>query len=566
MRDKNRPWRTARTLWILGCGLAMVSGCQPAQEPADEESAVAVAAAPESITEENLRRHVARLSADEMEGRTPGSPGMERARQYLVATLAGFGLEPAFDGEWEQRFDLLGITSETPSSWRFSGGSGDLELAFWEEFIASSGVQAEKATIADAELVFVGYGIQAPEYQWDDYKGVDLNGKVLVMLNNDPEWDESLFEGSRRLYYGRWDYKYESAASQGAVAAIIVHTTPSAGYPWQVVQTGWTGVQFELPAGDEPRLEITSWVTESAARRLAELAGKDLDELVSAARSRDFAPVSLGLSTSLAITNRLEQVDGANVGGVLRGSHAELSEELVVFTAHHDHMGIGEPNETGDAIYNGARDNASGSAAVLAIAEAFSLATAPPARSLLFLFVDAEEQGLLGSEYFARNPTVDAGRIAANINIDGANIWGRTRDIALVGYGKSDLDAVVEAVAASQGRTVKPEQFPDKGSFYRSDQFNFAKIGVPAIYTDNGVEFIGKPEGWGKETIDAWVEIHYHQPSDELTDEWNFDGYVEDTLLLYEAGRRVADDPELPRWNPGDEFEAPRVEALAARP
>ncbi len=566
MRDKNRPWRTARTLWILGFGLAMVSGCQPAQEPADEESAVAVAAAPESITEENLRRHVARLSADEMEGRTPGSPGMERARQYLVATLAGFGLEPAFDGEWEQRFDLLGITSETPSSWRFSGGSGDLELAFWEEFIASSGVQAEKTTIADAELVFVGYGIQAPEYQWDDYKGVDLNGKVLVMLNNDPEWDESLFEGSRRLYYGRWDYKYESAASQGAVAAIIVHTTPSAGYPWQVVQTGWTGVQFELPAGDEPRLEITSWVTESAARRLAELAGKDLDELVSAARSRDFAPVSLGLSTSLAITNRLEQVDGANVGGVLRGSHAELSEELVVFTAHHDHMGIGEPNETGDAIYNGARDNASGSAAVLAIAEAFSLATAPPARSLLFLFVDAEEQGLLGSEYFARNPTVDAGRIAANINIDGANIWGRTRDIALVGYGKSDLDAVVEAVAASQGRTVKPEQFPDKGSFYRSDQFNFAKIGVPAIYTDNGVEFIGKPEGWGKETIDAWVEIHYHQPSDELTDEWNFDGYVEDTLLLYEAGRRVADDPELPRWNPGDEFEAPRVEALAARP
>ncbi len=250
--------------------------------------------------------------------------------------------------------------------------------------------------------------------------------------------------------------------------------------------------------------------------------------------------------------------------GFSRAPIQSSQSEVVVFTAHHDHLGKGEPNEEGDDIYNGALDNASGSASVLAIAEAFSHLPKPPARSLLFLFVDGEEQGLLGSEYFARHPTFEPGRIAANINIDGANIWGRTRDIALVGYGKSSLDAVVEELAGRQGRTVKPEQFPDKGYFYRSDQFNFAKIGVPAIYADSGVDFVDRPAGWGKEQMDAWVEVHYHQPTDELDDSWNFDGYIEDTVLLFEAGQIIAESPELPAWNPGDEFEAGRLEALAA--
>lgn len=563
MLDKNGHRTGTLTTLGLVAIVGVFAACQGSDPATHEGTGDADTLAATTITEQSLRGHIARLSADEMEGRGPGSPGARLARQYLAQTMAGFGLEPAFAGEWEQTFELVGITSQAPETWSMAGAGGNLELEFRSDFIAGSGVQSETAEIADAELVFVGYGIQAPEHDWDDYKGTDLTGKVLVMLNNDPDWDEDLFEGRRRLYYGRWDYKYESAARQGAVAAIIIHTTPSAGYPWQVVQTSWTGTQFELPAGDEPRIQIASWITEEAAQRLVSLAGMDLEELREAARSPEFTPVPLGLTTSLALTNTLERVDGANVGGFLSGSDAQLDKEVVVFTAHHDHLGQGEPNEDGDGIYNGARDNASGSAAVLAMAEAFSRLATPPSRSLLFLFVDAEEQGLLGSEYFARNPTVEPGRIAANINVDGANIWGRTSDIALIGYGKSTLDAVVEEVARGQGRIVKPEQFPDKGHFYRSDQFNFAKIGVPAIYTDNGVDFLDRPEGWGEEQIDAWVEIHYHQPSDELDDTWNLDGFIEDTLLLFDAGRRIADDPELPAWNPGDEFEAARVEALA---
>ena len=564
MRDKNRHWTVVLAGLLLTASWIVSQGCQRSDPPADGASVDSSGVAAKTITADTLRHHVARISADEMEGRSPGTAGTRLARQYLAESMASFGLEPAFEGQWEQTFDLVGITSEAPETWSFTGGNGDLELEFSQDFIASSGVQAETSQIDEAELIFVGYGIQAPEYDWDDFKDTDVTGKVLVMLNNDPNWDDDLFAGDKRLYYGRWDYKYESAAAQGAAAAIIIHTAPSAGYPWQVVQTGWTGPQFELPGGDEPRIQIASWITEDAARRLAALADMDLDELVAAARSIDFEPVNLGLSTSLSLINHLEEVDGANVGGLLRGSDPELQGEVVVFTAHHDHLGTGEPNEDGDDIYNGALDNASGSAAVLAIAETFSRQPTAPARTLLFLFVDGEEQGLLGSEYFARNPSFEPGRIAANINIDGANIWGRTRDIALVGYGKSNLDAVVEEIASRQGRTVKPEQFPDKGYFYRSDQFNFAKIGVPAIYADSGVDFVDRPAGWGKEQMDAWVEVHYHQPTDELDDSWDFDGYIEDTLLFYEAGQIIAESPELPAWNPGDEFEAGRLAALAA--
>lgn len=564
MRDKKTYWKSNVAALSMSSILIGTLGCGNPNSVTRDTTDLASEAESTAITAANLSNHIARLSADEMEGRSPGTPGAVRARQYLAENLQSLGLEPAFEGQWEQTFDLVSITSRAPESWKLEGSGEGLELVFRNDFIATSGVQADIAEIDGAELVFVGYGIQAPEYDWDDYKGADLQGKVLVMLNNDPDWDEALFEGDKRLYYGRWDYKYESAAAQGAAAAIIIHTPLSAGYPWQVVETGWTGAQFELPAGEEPRLQVASWVTEEAAGRITALADRSLDNLVESARSADFAPVPLGITTSLTLTNTLDRVEGANVGGLLPGSDPVLQNELVVFTAHHDHMGIGEPNEAGDDIYNGARDNASGSAAVLAIAEAFTnLSTAPP-RSLLFLFVDAEEQGLLGSEFFAKNPTVEPGRIAANINLDGANIWGRTTDIALVGYGKSSLDAVVEEVAARHGRTVKPEQFPDKGHFYRSDQFNFAKIGVPAIYTDNGIEFVDRPAGWGREQIDSWVEINYHQPSDELNENWNFEGFVDDTLLAFEAAQIIAASPELPSWNPGDEFEAERLKALAA--
>ena len=547
------------------------AACQQSP-PAIEEPEAAVSldlppgveTATEAINEETLKAHTASLSSDEFEGRAPASPGDEKARQYLQDTLASLGLEPgAQDGAWQQRFAIMSITSEAPEVWSFEGQDGSLDLASWDDFIAGSGVQSEKALIDDAELVFVGYGIEAPEYDWDDIKGADLEGKVLLMMNNDPDWDPELFEGDRRLYYGRWTYKYEVAARHGAAGAIIIHTTPSAGYPWQVVQASWTGAQFELPAGDEPRSQVSAWITEEAARSLVAVSGHELDALRESARSRDFQPVPLGITTSLLLNNSIDSVETGNVAGLLEGSDPILKNEVVVYSAHHDHFGIGEPNDEGDNIYNGALDNAAGCGKVLTIADAFTRLPEPPRRSVLFLFVAGEEQGLIGSEYYAKNPTFPPGRIAANVNIDGANIFGRTSDVAYIGFGKSTLDDVVVAAAARQGRTVVGDQFPDRGSFYRSDQFNFSKIGVPAIYADSGTTYIGRPDGWGKEQAEAWESVHYHQPSDEMADDWNFEGIIEDTVLAFEAGLSIAQTEELPSWTPGDEFEAARIQALA---
>jgi Zn-dependent M28 family amino/carboxypeptidase len=430
-------------------------------------------------------------------------------------------------------------------------------------------VQTATAAIDDAQLVFVGYGIEAPEYQWDDFKGVNVKGKVLVMLNNDPDWDPKMFAGNARLYYGRWTYKYESAARHGAAGVIIVHTTPSAGYPWQVVQSSWGGVQFELPAEDEPRIQLKGWATEDAVRRLLKTGGADLDALVKQARSRSFKPVPLNLRTSIRIENEVSRVRTANVAGLLPGSDPRLKDQVVVYSAHHDHFGIGPDlskngDKTGDRIYNGAEDNAAGCSMVLAIARAMTALPERPRRSVLFLFVAGEEQGLLGSKYYSLHPTFAAGKIAANINYDGGNYRGRTKDLTQIGAGKSSLDALAKALVEKQGRTLLPDQNPDKGYYYRSDQFSFAKIGVPALYFDNGYDVIGKPPGWGKKEHEQWTEHVYHQPSDQLTDAWVFDGMIEDATIGFEAGWLIAQAESMPSWNPGDEFEAARKKAIAA--
>ncbi len=425
-------------------------------------------------------------------------------------------------------------------------------------------MQEERVEVEDAEVVFVGYGIQAPEYDWDDYKGADLEGKILLMMNNDPDWDPELFEGETRLWYGRWDYKYLSAAKQGAAGAIIIHTGPSAGYPFQVVQTSWTGVQFELPAGDEPRSEINAWVTEDIARELVAMAGLDLEELREAAYNRDFQPVPLGITTSIGMDVSIDRVRTANILGLLPGSDPELKDEVVVYTAHHDHLGIGTPNEDGDVIYNGAYDNASGVALVMGLGRAFATLPEAPRRSILIALVGAEEQGLLGSKYYAANPTFPAGKIAANINYDGGNIWGHSHDSTFIGLGKSTIDDLVKLVAGEQGRVVNPDQFPSRGYFYRSDQFSFARIGVPAAYLEPGIDFVDRPEGWGKAQVDHYTEVNYHQPSDEYDPGWNLDGMIEDALLGFWTGLAIANADEMPTWNPGDEFEAARLEALEA--
>ena len=482
------------------------------------------------ITAAQIRSHIRFLAADLLEGRGPATRGDRLAEEYIASEMEAMGLEPgAPGGGWIQKVPLVGITPKVPESITVQSG-------------------ARSATF---------------RYR-DDFKDADLRGKVLLVMNNDPEDDPNLFAGKTRLWYGRWDYKYRMAAQKGAAGAIIIHTTHSAGYAWQVVQTSWAGEQFELPDDGSSRVQVKMWATEEASRKIAALGGKDLDRMRAAAEKRDFRPVPLGVRVSIAMTNVIATKESGNVIGVRRGSDPRLAGEAVIYTAHHDHFGVKLGAKPGaDAIYNGALDNASGVAAVLSVARALADLPKAPRRSVYFALVTAEEQGLLGSEFLARHPPVPPGAIAANINIDVINWFGRTRDVSLIGMGKSSIDRDVVALAQDQGRTVVPDQFPDRGSFYRSDQFNFAKIGVPAAYLKMGTEVIGKPAGWGREQIEAYERNDYHQPSDELRDSWDFSGAVEDAQLAFFLGVRVANADAAPVWNKGDEFEAARLKALA---
>jgi Zn-dependent M28 family amino/carboxypeptidase len=549
---------------VLACLVSACGGPEPANQAGPPTEAAAALAV---IDEALLRRDVTRLASDDFEGRGPGSEGDRRARAYLASRLAEAGCAPAFaGGSWEQPVAIVGLSTELPERWAFSNRDGaEVSFSRRDEFIGGIGVQEPEAAIEDAEVVFVGYGIEAPEQRWDDFKGADLAGKVLLMLNDDPDWDPELFAGERRLYYGRWDYKYQSAARQGAAGAVIIHTSESAGYPWEVVQTGWTGEQFELVAGDEPRLAFRGWLTEGAARALVAHGGYELDDLVAAARSRDFRPVELGLGTSIDLRAEVRSTETANVGGLLRGSDPALAEEAVVVSAHHDHFGIGEPDETGDRIYNGALDNGVAMAQALALAEAFGHLPRPPKRSLLFLFVAAEEQGLLGSRYYALNPSFPPGRLAADINFELGNVWGRTRDVTIYGKGKSTLEDLLAAHAARQGRSVVGESTPRSGWYYRSDQFSFARIGVPAIWFKSGTDVVDRPPGWGEAQQAEYIARRYHRPGDEVAEWWRFDGLVEDARLGFELALEVAGAEAAPTWYEGDEFADERERALAAR-
>jgi hypothetical protein len=477
--------------------------------------------------------------------------------------MESLGIQPgAAGGGWIQKVPLVGIqgTFSAPAVFRSERGTAEGRLG--DNFIAVSGVQEPAARVENAEIVFVGYGIVAPEYQWDDYKDADLTGKVLLVMNNDPERDPRLFAGKTRLWYGRWDYKYLMAGRKKAAGAIIIHTTPSAGYGWQVVQTSWSGENFELPDEGTPRVQLKMWATEELSKRIAELGGKSLDELRASAESRSFRPVPLGVTMSLAVTNAIGRKESGNVVGVVRGKDPTRSDETVIYTAHHDHLGVKTGVKPGDdAIYNGALDNASGVAAILAIAKAFAAQGTPPARSVYFAFVAGEEQGLLGSEYLAKHPPVPAGRIAANINIDGIGWFGKTRDVVMIGLGKSSLDSEFAALAKMQGRRVEGDQFPDRGTFYRSDQFNFARIGVPAAYVKGGTDVLGKPPGFGREQFQMFEKTDYHQPSDEFRESWDFSGAIDDIRLAYYLGCWVANAATMPSWNKGDEFEAARLKA-----
>ncbi|MEP6800825.1 MAG: M28 family peptidase [Acidobacteriota bacterium] len=549
------------SLLILALPAAAARPQTPAAAPARSMFTPPEKAAAATITPEVIRAHTRFLASDLLEGRAPSTRGDRLSLEYVAAQMEAMGLAPAAPGGgWIQKVPLVAITPKVPGTMTFSRPGGRQQsLRYWQDFIAFPGVQKPGASIENAEVVFVGYGIVAPEYGWDDYKDVDVRGKVLLMMNNDPEDDPKLFAGKTRLWYGRWDYKYEIAGRKGAAAAIIIHTTPSAGYDWNVVQTGWSGEKYELPDDGSPRAALKAWATEEASRKIAAFGGQDLDRMRAAAQRKDFRPVPLGVTVSFAVSSSIRNVESGNALGQIRGSDPSLSKQIVIYTAHHDHFGKKEGVKPGEElIFHGARDNASGVAAVLAIARAYTRLPKPPRRTIVFASVTGEEQGLLGSEYLAKHPPVPAGDMAANINIDELNIWGRTRDISMIGIGKSSLDVPIAEILAMQGRTLKADPFPDKGHFYRSDQFNFAKIGVPASYFDPGTDFIGKPAGWGEQQIDHYEKQEYHQPSDEYRDTWDLSGAIEDLQLDFYLGLRVANADAMPRWTPGDEFENAR--------
>lgn len=509
-----------------------------------------------AIEAHRIAAHIKFLAHDLLDGRGIGTRGGEIAIRYIASQFEAMGLKPGGENAgYLQRIPVVGIKADTIMSFSFRYRNQQLVLRYYEDFIATSGIQVPEVALKNAELVFVGYGIQAPEFKWNDFKDVDVSGKVLLIMNNDPDTgDPGFFGGKARLYYGRWDYKYETAAKNGAVGAIIIHTTPSAGYPWQVVQTSWSGEQFELPVKANSPLKVKAWLTEEATNRILKMSGKSLAALFKAAQSPAFRPVPLGIKVSIAIKNKLRNLESSNVLGLLPGRDPEKKNEAVIYVAHHDHLGIGKA-VNGDSIYNGALDNASGVATILTIAQAFTRLPQKPKRSVLFIAVAAEESGLLGSQYYAENPTFNPSKIAGVLNVDGVNIWGKTHDLTIVGYGKTSIDSIVKGIAEQQNRRVIPDQFPEQGFFYRSDQFSFAKIGVPAINVDMGLDFVGKPAGWGKKQVDAWIAHHYHQPSDEYLPSWDLTGAVEDARLIFLVGLKIANQLQMPRWVPGDEFE-----------
>ncbi len=517
------------------------------------------------ITAENLRRHIEVLAHDSLEGRGPATRGEERTVAYLDAQYRALGLEPAgASGSYFQNVPMIGFQLDPSTVLQLQKGNRSLQLRFYDEFVAFTGVHEPLVNVRDAEIVFVGYGIDAPEQAWDDYKGVDVRGKVLLMLNNDPATDDTtLFAGRGRTYYGRWDYKYEVAARKGAAGAIVIHTTESASYPWKVVQTSWSRENFDLLNHDGgPRLKLKAWTSEEATRTYVTLAGFDLDALTAAAQVRSFQPVPLGIKLSTAMRFTIRRLETRNVVGLLRGSDPELSRQVVVLTAHHDHLGIGTPVQ-GDSIYNGALDNASGVSLMLNIGQALAAMEPRPGRSVLLCAVAAEEYGLRGSEYYATHSTIPLKDIAAVINMDAINIWGKTKDIIFLGSDRSTLGADVEAVAKAMNMEVKPDQFPEHGSFYRSDHFSFAKVGVPCLSMDGGVDYIGRPADFARTRIEEFIGRHYHQPSDELSDDWNYDGAMQQAEFVLRLVKRIGDAREMPRWNAGDEFEAARLQTLS---
>ena len=555
---------------VAPCVIAILSATATSILAADE-LALRLQPALEAITPDALLAHIKILASDDFEGRAPGTKGEELSVKYISDQFKQIGLKPGNpDGTYTQEVPLAGITSEARMS--FTVGDRTIDLKYPDDFIASSARLKPEIKIDKSDVVFVGYGIVAPEYGWDDYKGVDAHGKTLLMLVGDPpipdpkdpsKLNEKMFRGKAMTYYGRWMYKYEIAAQKGATAAIIIHETDPAGYPYSVVKTSWAKENYEIdsPNKNMDAVEARSWITLDVAKKLLADCSHDFDALKKSAITKEFRPVALNAKASINIKQQLRSFKSHNVIGKLEGSDPKLQGEYVLYTAHWDHLGR-HPELQGDQIFNGAIDNASGVASLIQLAGAFTELNPLPRRSLLFMATTAEEAGLLGAKFYAEHPLYPLEKTLADINIDTVNPWGKTRDIEDLSDNNSTLDDLLAAAAKRNGRVMTPNSQPEKGSFYRADHFEFSKRGVPSLYTGGGKDFIGKPANFGKEKKDDYTAHHYHQVSDEVDPNWDLSGAVQDVDLLFEAGYQVANGDKFPEWKPGSEFKAKRDEMI----
>ncbi len=575
-----------RSLAGIALGLVVVSLLACARPPADPADV---------MTGESFVEHVRVLSSDAFEGRAPASVGEARTVRYLTDQFAALGLRPGNGRSWTQDVPLVGITG-TPTALTVAGSGETLRFEPGVDAVLFTKRVQERVALEQSELVFVGYGVTAPELAWDDFKGLDVRGKTLLMLVNDPDFtvsgspqgdaasvpptggaasappqgDAALapspFGGKRMTYYGRWTYKFEEAARRGAAGVLLVHDDAAAGYGWGVVTGSWTGEQFDLESsdGNAGRAAVEGWLTRGAATQLLAAAGQDLAALEIAARSADFRPVALGLKASTAITNTIRRQPSKNVVALLPG--AERPEEVVLFMAHWDHLGVDPAHPGDDDIFNGAVDNATGVAALLELAAAFAAMDPPPARSIAFVAVTAEESGLLGSKHYAEHPVFALAQTVGAINIDSMNIDGRTRDVVVIGRGASELEALLERAAKAQGRVLSDEDSPEKGYFYRSDHFNLAKGGVPVLYAEGGIDLVAGGTVAGRAASERYRTHDYHKPSDEYSVGWQLDGALEDMRLYFAVGHELAMGDAWPNWHTGNEFRAARDLSRSAQP
>jgi Zn-dependent M28 family amino/carboxypeptidase len=517
----------------------------------------------ENFKLDEFKTRIATLASDEFQGRFPGTIGEKKTTQYLEEQFKQIGAKSGNGSSYFQEVPLIKITSDQAMKLELSKGAETLTLNFSDDFIGGSPQPSENIEISKSNLVFVGYGINAPEFNWNDYKDIDVKGKVVIALVNDPGFrDSTLFKGKNMTYYGRWIYKYEEAARQGAVGIILIHETEAASYPWGVVQNSWSGTRFYLADNivTKSGLKLQGWVTNEAAHRVFNIAGLDYDQQLKAASTRGFKSVDMKLNTSINFKNKVEYIKSNNVLALILGT--DLADEYIIYTGHWDHFGINSKLK-GDSILNGALDNATGTAALIQMAENFSNLKVKPKRSIVFMAVTCEEQGLLGSEYYAENPIFPLNKTIAVINMDALNIFGKTRDMTISGYGFSELDDYAIEILKERNRYAAPDPTPERGGYYRSDHFSFSKVGVPSINMSFGVDNIEHGKQWSFDTMSKWISENYHKPTDNYEPNiWKFDGMVEDIMVYFELGYKLSMTDKYPNWREGTLYKAKRDEMM----